>query len=159
MQLNSEKFVKMDFNTATYPELVTLLNIGEVRAASIVMVRGSLESLTLLDLTLYCGTPGGVVKDLTVNGDIQPIPQHEDSCKSDETSTLLVRIAVSIQSLSEAVDRVNDRQALFESAFKAAGLDRLDVTGANAHVTNPSSTDEAESMSLSRRILSTNSTE
>ena len=93
----------MDLNTATYSELVTLLNIGEVRAASIVMVRESLErigrNLTLLDLTLDCGIPGDVVKDLTVNGDIQPIPQHEDSCKSDQTSTLLVSIAASIQAM------------------------------------------------------------
>ena len=78
VQFNSERFVKMDLNTATYSELVTLLNIGEVRAASIVMVRESLErigrKLTLLDLTLDCGIPGDVVKDLTVNGDIQPIP-------------------------------------------------------------------------------------
>ena len=128
VQFNSERFVKMDLNTATYSELVTLLNIGEVRAASIVMVRESLE------------------KDLTVNGDIQPIPRHEDSCKSDQTSTLLVSIAASIQALSEAVDIVNDRQALFESALIAAGLD---VTGASAHVTNP--TDEVEFMSLSRQ--------
>ena len=55
-------------------------------------------------------------------------------------------IAASIQSLSEAVDRVNDRHMLFESALKAAGLD---VTGASAHVTN--TTDEVESMSLSRQ--------
>ena len=150
VQFNSERFVKMDLNTATYSELVTLLNIGEVRAASIVMVRESLErigrKLTLLDLTLDCGIPGDVVKDLTVNGDIQPIPRHEDSCKSDQTSTLLVTIAASIQSLSEAVDRVNDRHTLFESALIAAGLD---VTGASAHVTNP--TDEVEFMSLSRQ--------
>ena len=126
VQFNSERFVKMDLNTATYSELVTLLNIGEVRAASIVMVRESLErigrKLTLLDLTLDCGIPGDVVKDLTVNGDIQPIPRHEDSCKSDQ-STLLVSIAASIQALSEAVDIVNDRQALFESALIAAGLE------------------------------------
>ena len=150
VQFNSERFVKMDLNTATYSELVTLLNIGEVGAASIVMVRESLErigrKLTLLDLTLDCGIPGDVVKDLTVNGDIQPIPRHEDSCKSDQTSTLLVSIAASIQALSEAVDIVNDRQALFESALKAAGLD---VTGANAHVTNP--IDKVEFMSLSRQ--------
>ena len=78
VQFNLERFVKMDLNTATYSELVTLLNIGEVRAASIVMVRESFErigrKLTLLDLTLHCGIPGDVVKDLTVNGDIQPIP-------------------------------------------------------------------------------------
>ena len=55
-------------------------------------------------------------------------------------------IAASIQELSEAVDIVNDRQALFKSAFKATGLD---VTGANAHVTNP--IDMEESMSLSRQ--------
>ena len=150
VQFNSERFVKMGLNTATYSELVTLLNIGEVRAASIVMVRESLErigrKLTLLDLTLDCGIPGDVVKDLTVNGDIQPIPRHEDSCKSDQTSTLLVTIAASIQSLSEAVDRVNDRHTLFESALIAAGLD---VTGASAHLTNP--TDEVEFMSLSRQ--------
>ena len=150
VQFNSERFVKMDLNTATYSELVTLLNIGEVRAASIVMVRESLErigrKLTLLDLTLDCGIPGDVVKDLTVNGDIQPIPRHKDSCKSDQTSTLLVSIAASIQALSEVVDIVNDRQALFESALKAAGLD---VTGANAHVTNP--IDKVEFMSLSRQ--------
>ena len=150
VQFNLEGFVKMDFNTATYSELVTLLNIGEVRAASIVMVRESLErigrKLTLFDLTLDCGIPGDVVKDLTVNGDIQPIPRHEDSCKSDQTSTLLGSIAASIQALSEAVDIVNDRQALFESALKAAGLD---VTGANAHVTNP--IDKVEFMSLSRQ--------
>ena len=150
MQFNSDRFVEMDLNTATYHELITLLNIGEVGAASIVMVRESLErigrKLTLLDLTLDCGIPGDVVKDLTVNGDIQPIPRHEDSCKSDQTSTLLVSIAASIQALSEAVDIVNDRQALFESALKAAGLD---VTGANAHVTNP--IDKVEFMSLSRQ--------
>ena len=150
VQFNSERFVKMDLNTATYSELVTLFNIGEVGAASIVMVRESLErigrKLTLLDLTLDCGIPGDVVKDLTVNGDIQPIPRHEYSCKSDQTSTLLVSIAASIQALSEAVDIVNDRQALFESALKAAGLD---VTGANAHVTNP--IDKVEFMSLSRQ--------
>ena len=150
VQFNSERFVEMDLNTATYHELITLLNIGEVGAASIVMVRESLErigrKLTLLDLTLDCGIPGDAVKDLTVNGDIQPIPRHEDSCKSDQTSTLLVSIAASIQALSEAVDIVNDRQALFESALKAAGLD---VTGANAHVTNP--IDKVEFMSLSRQ--------
>ena len=55
-------------------------------------------------------------------------------------------IAASIQSLSEAVDRVNHRHTLFESALTAAGLD---ITGASSHVTNP--TDEVESMSLSRQ--------
>ena len=95
---------------------------------------------------LDCGIPGAEVKDLTVNGDIQPIPRHKDSGKSDQTSILLVTIAASIQSLSESVDRVNDRQALFESALKVTGLD---VTGANAHVATP--TDEVESMSLSRQ--------
>ena len=77
-----------------------------------------------------------------MNGDIQPIPRHEDSCKSDQTSTLLVSIAASIQALSEAVDIVNGRQALFESALKAAGLD---ITGANAHVTNPIDKEESRS--------------
>ena len=100
----------------------------------------------MLDLTLDCGIPGDVLKDLTVNGDIQPIPRHKDSCKSAQASTLLVTIAASIQSLSEAVDRVNVRQALFESALKAASLD---VTGASAHVTNP--TGKVEFMSLSRQ--------
>ena len=108
VQFNLERFVEIDLNTATYHELITLLNTGEVEAASIVMVRESLKrigrKLTLLDLTLGCGIPGDVVKDLTVNGDIQPIPRHEDSCKSDQTSTLLVSIAASIQALSEAVD-------------------------------------------------------
>ena len=33
----------MDLNTATYHELITLLNIGEVGAASIVMARDSLK--------------------------------------------------------------------------------------------------------------------
>ena len=125
MQFNSERFVKMDLNTATYSEL---LNIGEVRAASIVMVSESLErigrKLTLLDLTLDRGIPGDVVKDLTVNGDIQPIPRHEDSCKSDQTSTLLVSIAASIQALSEAVDIVNDRQALFRVSFESSRFGR-----------------------------------
>ena len=51
----------------------------------------------------------------------------------------LVSIATSIQALSEEVDRVKDRQAL-----KAASLD---VSGDNAHATNP--TDEVEFMSLS----------
>ena len=138
----------MDLNTATYPELVTLLNIGE--AASIVMVRESLErsgrKLTLLDLTLDCGIPGYIIQELILNEEIQPVPRHEDISKNEQTAVLLVSIAASIQALSEAVDIVNDRQALFESALKAPGLD---VTGANAHVANP--IDKVESMSLSRQ--------
>ena len=55
-------------------------------------------------------------------------------------------IAASIKSLSEAVGRVTDRQALFESALKAASLD---ITGASAHVTNPTS--KVEFMSFSRQ--------
>ena len=150
VQFNSERFVEMDLNTATYHELITLLNIGEVGAASIVMVRDSLKrngrKLTLVDLTLDCGIPGDIVKEWMVSGEIQPVPRHEDSGENDQTAVLLVSIAASIQALSEAVDIVNDRQALFESALKAAGLD---ITGASAHVTNP--TDEVESMSLSRQ--------
>ena len=150
MQFNSERFVEMDLNTATYHELITLLNIGEVGAASIVMARDSLKrngrKLTLVDLTLDCGIPGDIVKEWMVSGKIQPVPRHENSGENEQTAVLLVSIAASIQALSEAVDIVNDRQALFESALKAAGLD---VTGASAHVTNP--TDEVESMSLSRQ--------
>ena len=150
VQFNSERFVEMDLNTATYHELITLLNIGEVGAASIVMARDSLKrngrKLTLVDLTLDCGIPGDIVKEWMVSGEIQPVPRHEDSGENEQTAVLLVSIAASIQALSEAVDIVNDRQALFESALKAAGLD---VTGASAHVTNP--TDEVESMSLSRQ--------
>ena len=150
VQFNSERFVEMDLNTATYHELITLLNIGEVGAASIVMARDSLKrngrKLTLVDLTLDCGIPGDIVKEWMVSGEIQPVPRHENSGENEQTAVLLVSIAASIQALSEAVDIVNDRQALFESALKAAGLD---VTGASAHVTNP--TDEVESMSLSRQ--------
>ena len=150
VQFNSERFAEMDLNTATYHELITLLNIGEVGAASIVMARDSLKrngrKLTLVDLTLDCGIPGDIVKEWMVSGEIQPVPRHEDSGENEQTAVLLVSIAASIQALSEAVDIVNDRQALFESALKAAGLD---VTGASAHVTNP--TDEVESMSLSRQ--------
>ena len=140
----------MDLNTATYSELLTLLNIGEVGAASIVMARDSLKrngrKLTLVDLTLDCGIPGDIVKEWMVSGEIQPVPRHEDSGENDQTAVLLVSIAASIQALSEAVDIVNDRQSLFESALNAAGLD---VTGATAHVTNP--IDKKESMSLSRQ--------
>ena len=54
---NLERFVEMDLNTATYHELITLLNIGEVGAASIVMARDSLKrngrKLTLVDLVMY----------------------------------------------------------------------------------------------------------
>ena len=150
MQFNSERFVEMDLNTATYHELITLLNIGEVGAASIVMARDSLKrngrKLTLVDLTLDCGIPGDIVKEWMVSGEIQPVPRHENSGENEQTAVLLVSIAASIQALSEAVDMVNDRQALFESALKAAGLD---VTGATAHVTNP--IDKKESMSLSRQ--------
>ena len=150
VQFNSERFVEMDLNTATYHELITLLNIGEVGAASIVMARDSLKrngrKLTLVDLTLDCGIPGDIVKERMVSGEIQPVPRHENSGENEQTAVLLVSIAASIQALSEAVDIVNDRQALFESALIAAGLD---VTGASAHVTNP--TDEVEFMSLSRQ--------
>ena len=150
MQFNSERFVEMDLNTATYHELITLLNIGEVGAASIVMARDSLKrngrKLTLVDLTLDCGIPGDIVKEWMVSGEIQPVPRHEDSGENDQTAVLLVSTAASIQALSEAVDIVNDRQSLFESALNAAGLD---VTGATAHVTNP--IDKKESMSLSRQ--------
>ena len=150
VQFNSERFVEMDLNTATYHELITLLNIGEVGAASIVMARDSLKrngrKLTLVDLTLDCGIPGDIVKEWMVSGEIQPVPRHENSGENEQTAVLLVSIAASIQALSEAVDIVNDRQALFESALKAAGLD---VTGATAHVTNP--IDKKESMSLSRQ--------
>ena len=150
VQFNLERFVEMDLNTATYHELITLLNIGEVGAASIVMARDSLKrngrKLTLVDLTLDCGIPGDIVKEWVVSGEIQPVPRHEDSGENEQTAVLLVSIAASIQALSEAVDIVNDRQALFESALKAAGLD---VTGASAHVTNL--TDEVEFMSLSRQ--------
>ena len=104
------------------------------------------ESLTLVDLTLDCGIPGDIVKEWMVSGEIQPVPRHENCGENEQTAVLLVSIAASIQALSEAVDIVNDRQALFESALKAAGLD---VTGASAQVTNP--TDEVESMSLSRQ--------
>ena len=114
------------------------------------MVRESLErsgrKLTLLDLTLDCGIPGDIIQELILNEEIQPVPRHEDISKNEQTAVLLVSIAASIQALSEAVDIVNDRQALFESALKAAGLD---VTGANAHVANP--IDKVESMSLSRQ--------
>ena len=150
MQFNSERFVEMDLNTATYHELITLLNIGEVGAASIVMARDSLKrngrKLTLVDLTLDCGIPGDIVKEWMVSGEIQPVPRHENSGENEQTAVLLVSIAAFIQALSEAVDIVNDRQTLFESALKAAGLD---VTGANAHVTNP--IDKVEFMSLSRQ--------
>ena len=81
-----------------------------------------------------------------MSGEIQPVPRHEDSGENEQTAVLLVSIAASIQALSEAVDIVNDRQALFESTLIAAGLD---ATGANAHVTNP--IDKEESMSLSRK--------
>ena len=138
----------MDLNTATYSELLTLLNIGEVGAASIVMARDSLKrngrKLTLVDLTLDCGIPGDIVKEWMVSGEIQPVPRHENSGKNEQTAVLLVSIAASIQALSEAVDIVNERQALFESALKAANLD---VTGASAHVTNG----KVEFMSLSRQ--------
>ena len=147
---NLERFVEMDLNTATYHELITLLNIGEVGAASIVMARDILKrngrKLTLVDQTLDCGIPGDIVKEWMVSGEIQPFPRHEDSGENDQTAVLLVSIAASIQALSEAVDIVNDRQALFESALKAAGLD---VTGPTTHVTNP--IDKKESMSLSRQ--------
>ena len=150
VQFNSERFVEMDLNTATYHELITLLNIGEVGAASIVMARDSLKrngrKLTLVGLTLDCGIPGDIVKEWMVSGEIQPVPRHEDSGENEQTAVHLVSIAAFIQALSEAVDIVNDRQALFESALKAAGLD---VTGATAHVTNP--IDKEESMSLSRQ--------
>ena len=150
MQFNSERFVEMDFNTATYHELITLLNIGEVGAASIVMARDSLKrngkKLTLVDLTLDCGIPSDIVKEWMVTGEIQPVPRHENRGENEQTAVLLVSIAASIQALSEAVDIVNDRQALFDSALKAAGLD---VTGATAHFTNP--IDKKESMSLSRQ--------
>ena len=140
----------MDLNTATYSELLTLLNIGEVGAASIVMARDSLKrngrKLTLVDLTLDCGIPGDIVKEWMVSGEIQPVPRHENSGENEQTAVLLVSIAASIQALSEAVDIVNERQALFESALKAANLD---VTGASAHVTNP--TGKVEFMSLSRQ--------
>ena len=128
MQFNSERFVEMDLNTATYHELITLLNIGEVGAASIVMARDRLKrngrKLTLVDLTLDCGIPGDIVNEWMVSGEIQPVPRHEDSGENEQTAVLLVSIAASIQALSEAVDIVNDRQALFESALKAAGLDK-----------------------------------
>ena len=122
MQFNLERFVEMDLNTATYHELITLLNIGEVGAASIVMARNSLKrngrKLTLVDLTLDCGIPGDIVKEWMVSGEIQPVPQHKDSGENEQTAVLLVSIVASIQALSEAVDIVNDRQALFESALK-----------------------------------------
>ena len=83
VHFNSERFVEMDLNLATYPELITLMNIGEVRAASIVMARKSLKrngrTLTLVDLTLDCGIPGAIVKEWLVSGEIQPVPRHEDS--------------------------------------------------------------------------------
>ena len=130
VQFNLERFVEMDLNTATYHELITLLNIGEVGAASIVMARDSLKrngrKLTLVDLTLDCGIPGDIVKEWMVSGEIQPVPRHEDSGENEQTAVLLVSIAASIQALSEAVDIVTDRQALFESALKAAGLDVTD---------------------------------
>ena len=101
VQFKSDRFVEMDLNTATYLELITLLNIGEVGAASIVMVRESLRrngrKLTLVDLTLDCGIPGDIVKEWMVSGEIQSVPRHEDSCKSDQTSTLLVTIAAHCQ--------------------------------------------------------------
>ena len=144
VQFNLERFVEMYLNTATYHELITLLNIGEVGAASIVMARDSLKrngrKLTLVDLTLDCGIPGDIVKEWMVSGEIQPVPRHEDSGENEQTAVPLVSIAASIQALSEAVDIVNDRQALFESALKAAGLD---VTGATAHVTNPIDKEES----------------
>ena len=116
VQFNLERFVEIDLNTATYHELITLLNIGEVGAASIVMARNSLKrngrKLTLVDLTLDCGIPGDIVKEWVVSGEIQPVPRHEDSGENEQTAVLLVSIAASIQALSEAVDIVNDRQAL-----------------------------------------------
>ena len=81
-----------------------------------------------------------------VSGEIQPVPRHEDGGENEQTAVLLVSIAASIQALSESVDRVNDRQALFQSALKAASLD---ITGASAHVTNPTS--KVEFVSLSRQ--------
>ena len=78
VQFNLERFVEMDLNTATYHELITLLNIVEVGAASIVMARDSLKrngrKLTLVDLTLDCGIPVDIVKEWMVSEEIQPVP-------------------------------------------------------------------------------------
>ena len=119
----------MDLNTAAYEELITLSNIGEVRATTVVAVREKIgRSLTLLDLTLDCGISGDIVKHLVESGEIQSVPRHEDSDKSEQAATLLMSISESIQTLSEAVDKVNNRQTLFESVLKAAGVN---VSGAS----------------------------
>ena len=48
----------MDLNTAAYEELITLSNIGDVRATTVVAVRKKIgRSLTLLD----CGISGDIV--------------------------------------------------------------------------------------------------
>ena len=101
--------MKMDLNTAAYEELITLSNIGEVRATTVVAVREKIgRSLTLLD----CGISGDIVKHLVESGEIQSVPRHEDSGKSEQAATLLMSISESIQTLSEAVDKVNNRQTL-----------------------------------------------
>ena len=98
----------MDLNTAAYEELITLSNIGEVRATTVVAVREKIgRSLTLLDLTLDCGISGDIVKHLVESGEIQSVPRHEDSGKSEQAATLLMSISESIQTLSEAVDKKN----------------------------------------------------
>ena len=138
----------MDLNTAAYEELITLSNIGEVRATTVVAVREKIgRSLTLLDLTLDCGISGDIVKHLVESGEIQSVPRHEDSGKSEQAATLLMSISESIQTLSEAVDKVNNRQTLFESVLKAAGVN---VSGASdAHPI--SQIDTKESMAIPRQ--------
>ena len=81
------------------------------------------------------------------SGEIQSVPRHEDSGKSEQAATLLMSISESIQTLSEAVDKVNNRQTLFESVLKAAGVN---VSGASdAHPI--SQIDTKESMAIPRQ--------
>ena len=138
----------MDLNTATYDELITLANIGDVRSTTIVTVRERERigrNLTLLDLTLDCSISGDV-KDWMECGAIQSVPRHEDG-KSEQAAILLMSISASIQELFEAVDRVNNRQTLHESVLTSAGVNV--PCASDAHTINQ--TDTKESMGIPRQ--------
>ena len=131
----------MDLNVTTFDQLKNLPSIGEYREQAILDMRAHLDrDLTLLDLTLEAGIPGDVMRSIIDGKLIVSVPRHDgelvdrvndnneedlDGLAADfarqmkeVTLAALDRITKEMERLSESVQKVNERQAHFESVLK-----------------------------------------
>ena len=126
----------MNLNVATFEQLKNLPSIGEHRAHAILDVRAHLDR----DLTLEAGIPGDVIRSIMDGKLIVSVPRHDgelvdrvndnneedlDGLAADfarqmkeVTLAALDRIAKEVERLSVSVQKVNERQAHFESVLK-----------------------------------------